>query len=59
MSITQAQHTAINRLDRPAVVRILEDHSFQCYESESTHELRDALRSNIEDQTIDPCVLDA
>ncbi|WP_432263380.1 hypothetical protein [Cupriavidus sp. TMH.W2] len=59
MTLSQAQHTSINRMDRSAIVGILEDHCFQCYDSETTEELRDSLRSNIEDHTIDACVLDS
>jgi len=54
----QATHTAINQLDREQIVKILEEYGFACYDSESTDELREALRSNIEDGTIDPSVLD-
>lgn len=48
---------AVNWLDRSKVVEILESYSFQCYDNESTDELRQALVSNIEDGTIDPSVL--
>ena len=54
----QATHTAINQLDREQIVKILEEYGFACYDSESTDELREALRSNIEAGTIDPSVLD-
>ncbi|ABO59831.1 hypothetical protein BSFA1_80600 (plasmid) [Burkholderia sp. SFA1] len=58
MTLSQAQHRAINCMDRTTVVGILENYCFQCYEHETTSELRDALRSNLEDRTIDTCVLD-
>jgi hypothetical protein len=47
-------HKAINWLDREQIVKILENYGFACYDSESTDSLRDALRANIEDGTIDP-----
>lgn len=49
----------LNWLDREQIVKILEGYCFQCYDSESTDELREALRQNIEDGTIDRSVLDA
>lgn len=51
-------HKAINWLDRKQIVEILENYGFACYDSESTDELRDALRANIEDGTINPAVFD-
>lgn len=55
----QETHKAVNWLDREQIVKILEDYGFACYDSESTDELREALRANIADGTIDPSVLDA
>lgn len=49
----------LNWMDREKIVEILESYGFQCYDNESTDELRDALQQNIEDGTIDPGVLDA
>ncbi|WP_305906292.1 hypothetical protein Q9L42_020825 (plasmid) [Methylomarinum sp. Ch1-1] len=54
----QEQHTAINWLDRDDIVDILESHGFACYDKESTDELREALRANIEDGTIDAACLE-
>lgn len=48
----------LNWLSREQIVAILESYSFQCYDSESTDDLREALRQNIEDGTIDRAVLD-
>lgn len=42
----------INWLNRQEIVTILEDNGFQCYDSETTDELREALFSNVEDGTI-------
>ncbi|GIK44864.1 MAG: hypothetical protein K8L99_20430 [Anaerolineae bacterium] len=47
----------VNWLERSKIVEILESYGFQCYDSESTDELCQALVSNIEDGTIDPSVL--
>jgi len=49
----QATHTAINWLDRQDIVEILERYGFACHDSETTDELRDALRVNVEDGTVD------
>ncbi len=48
----------LNWLSRERIVAILESYSFQCYDSESADDLREALRQNIEDGTIDRAVLD-
>lgn len=58
MIIDAAVSKAINWLDREKIVTILESYGFACYDSESTDDLRDALRTNIADNTIDPAVLD-
>lgn len=55
----QEIHKTINWMDREQIVAILENYGFACYDSESTDDLRDALRANIEDGTIDPSVLDS
>jgi len=47
----------INWLDRTQVIQILEDYGFACYDNESTDELRNALRTNIDDGTIPRSVL--
>lgn len=52
-------HTAINWMDREDVVSLLEGIGMACYDSESTDELRDALRSAIEDGDIDPDMIPA
>jgi len=50
----QELHTQINWMDRQMVIDILQDVAcIQCYDSESTDELRDTLRENIEDGTIE------
>lgn len=54
----QELHTRINWLDREKIVGILEEHGFACYDSETTDELREALKGNIEDGTIDASLLD-
>lgn len=45
-------HTTINWLDREDIVRILESYGFACYDSETTDDLREALRINVMDGTI-------
>ena len=54
----QSLHTQINNLSREQIVRLLENYGFACYDSESTDSLRDAVRANIEDGTIEPSDLD-
>lgn len=54
----QEIHKAINWLDRAKIVEILEDYGFACYDHESTDDLREELRVNIMDGTIDRAVLD-
>lgn len=56
--VSQDIHKAINWLDREKVVKILEGYGFACYDSESTDDLKSALRENIIDGTIDSSVLD-
>lgn len=57
--LTAEQQTAINWLERQRIVDILEvNGGIACYDSESTDELREALRVNIEDGTINPEVLE-
>lgn len=43
---------AIEALDRAEIVALLESVSIQCYDHETTEELREALRVNIDDGTI-------
>ena len=59
MEITNEVSRAINWLDRGAVVHILENYGFACYDSESDDQLRDALRENIADGTIPASALDS
>lgn len=54
----QSIHTQINNLSREEIVKILEDYGFACYDSDVTDELRDALKANIEDGTIEPSIFD-
>ena len=49
----QDVHRAINWLDRQDIQDILERYGFAVNDDESTDDLRDALRSNVEDGTID------
>lgn len=42
----------INKLSRQQIVTILESVCIQCYDHETTEELEEALRVNIEDGTI-------
>ena len=49
----QDVHRAINWLDRNDIQDILERYGFAVNDDESTDDLRDALRSNVEDGTID------
>lgn len=55
---TQDIWRKVNWMDREDIVRVLEDHGFACHDSESDDELRQALVSNIEDDTIDNSALD-
>jgi len=48
------EEKTLNNLSREEIVSALEGYGFACYESESTSELRSALRENIEDGTIEP-----
>lgn len=49
--------TKINWLDRSEIVEILESYGFAVYDSESTDDLREALRANVDDGTISESVL--
>jgi len=49
----QDVHRAINWLDRSEIQDILERYGFAVNDDESTDDLRDTLRSNVEDGTID------
>lgn len=48
----QCIHTRINWLSRQEIVNLLEGAGFACYDSESTDNLREALRSSIKDGDI-------
>jgi len=48
----QNTHTEINWLSRNEIVDYLEAVGIACYDSESTDELREALRTNVADKTI-------
>lgn len=47
----------LNSLPRWKIEKILTEHGFQCYEREYTEELREALKVNIRDGTINRSVL--
>lgn len=53
----QEYHTAINWLSRAEIQGILESNGFAVYDSDSTDDLREALRANILDSTIDKGIL--
>ena len=42
----QSEHTAINWMNRDQIVAELESEGFACYDSESTDDLREALRDH-------------
>lgn len=44
---------SVNWMDRHQIVDLLESASIQCYDTESTDELRQALVDNINDGTIE------
>lgn len=48
----------VNWMDRDDIVRILEDNGFACHDHETDDNLREALVTNIQDNTIDDSVLD-
>lgn len=48
----QQTHTAINWLSRQEIINHLESVGIACFDTESTDDLREALRSNVEDGTI-------
>ncbi len=54
----QEYHTAINRMDYGTLQTILEDHGFAVNSSESENDLRQAVRQNVIDGTIDKTVMD-
>lgn len=56
--LSQEIHKKINWLDRIALENILTSISIECYGYESDDDLRDAIRENISDGTLDPSVLD-
>ena len=53
MQLTTEQERKLTWLEREHVVNLLQDASIQCYDDEPTEELREALKVNIEDGTID------
>jgi len=55
--LTRDAHKALNNLSREKIVTILESYGFACYDSESTYELREALKVSIKNGTIDIAVL--
>lgn len=57
LRLSNDQHKAINWMDRKQIVALLENFGFACYDSESTDELRDAVRENVADGTIPPSYL--
>ena len=54
----QSLWTALNRMDRTELERILQDHGFHCDDRESNDELRQAIAANVEDGTIDQEVIE-
>jgi len=50
--LDQEPFDAINKFSRDQIVRALESVSIQCYDHESTEELREALRVNYSDGTL-------
>jgi len=58
MELTQEMHTAINWLDRIELENILTSISIECYGYESDDQLRDCIRDNIEDGTLDVSILE-
>lgn len=59
MKLSESLSKAINWLDRDQVVEILERYGFACYDTESTDDLREALKTNVKDGTIDETDIDA
>lgn len=58
-AMKQSTHTQINWMDRGAIISVLEQYGFACCDSESTELLRETLRDNIMDGTIDETCVDA
>lgn len=56
--MTDWRRAACAWLDRGQIIQILEDHSFQCYDSEPTADLIEALILAIDDGDIDESVLE-
>lgn len=57
--MTQEEHTAINWLGRDKIVALLEGNGMACYDSESTDDLREALKECIKDGDISMEAIDA
>lgn len=56
-NMKQEYHTRINWLDRTQIVEALEGVGIACFDSETTEDLREALRENVLDGTINPDTL--
>ena len=57
--VSQEVWKAVNQLNRSQIETILEEQAcIQCYDSESTEEIREALAINIADGTIELSALD-
>lgn len=52
--VKQKIHTAVNWLSREQIVTLLEGNGMACYDSESTDDLRDALRECVANGDISP-----
>jgi hypothetical protein len=52
-------HQKVSWLDRAEITQMLESVSIQCYDSEDTEVLRDALLTNVLDGTIDRSVIES
>jgi hypothetical protein len=57
--VSGLRNIQIARLPRDGCVRLLEAAGIQCYDSESTEVLREAVAANVEDGTITPQDLEA
>lgn len=55
MTLEEWQIRDINSLTRKEITDIMRDYSFECYDSETTEMLREALIVNIQDGTIPFC----
>jgi len=55
--LTHSIHAAITWMSRDRIQLILESHGFAVYDNETEDSLRDALRANVFDGTINPGVV--